>query len=363
MTQYLITGLAVLAAILAALRIWRSSVVATPQGAETAYETEAAEPAQDKAPNRFALNLGGSRKLLLGAGALLAIAAAGAMLRGDPSAPNDPASTALPGAMSGDKAAGLDDVQTMISRLAERLEKNPNDGEGFRMLGWSYVMTGQPEQAIAPYKQALRLLPGNPQVLSGYGEAVVGVAKGAVTNEARSLFAKALKLDPTEPRARHFEALWLAQNGKEGQALEQWIALANSGPADAPWQADVLRQIDETARKLGSDVSARLKVAPVQGAAGGMPPIDPQAMQAANAMPAGDRQAMIDGMVEGLAAKLRQDPKNPEGWAKLLRSRMVLGQQEQARSDLATARKALAANKAGLAKVEAIAREAGVPGA
>lgn len=83
----------------------------------------------------------------------------------------------------------------MISRLAERLEKNPDDGEGFRMLGWSYVMTGKPDQAIAPYKQALRLLPGNALVLSGYGEALVGAAGGKVTAEAKGMFEQTLKLD------------------------------------------------------------------------------------------------------------------------------------------------------------------------
>lgn len=353
MLQYVLTGLAGVALGVAVVRMlqWR--------------EQDNASGDQDQVTgqsSRFAFlgQISQGRRLLIGAGVLLAAGAGILMFRSNEPAASAPIDLT---AAAGKKSAQLDDVQTMIDRLAERLKNNPNDGEGFRMLGWSYVMTSKPEQAIEPYKQAARLLPGNPLVLSGYGEALVGVAGGNVTSEAKALFDNALKLDPTEPRALHFQALWLAQNGQEKQALDKWIALANSGPADAPWQEDVRRRIAETAKKLKTDVSGRLKTAPAGAASLDMPTIDPAAMQAAQAMPDGDRQAMIDGMVSGLAAKLQRNPKDPEGWSKLLRSRMVLGQADQAARDLTAARKALAGNSAGLAKVNSIAREVGVPGA
>ena len=171
----------------------------------------------------------------------------------------------MPGAETGVAAGGdkaLDDVDTMIQRLAERLEKNPADGEGFRMLGWSYVMTGHPDKAVEAYEQALPLLPKQANVHAGYGEALVGVAKGTVTQEAKDAFDKAIAADPTEPRARYFQALWLAQHGQEKQALDKWIALASSASADAPWQADLRRQIGETAAKLKVAVPAKLAAAP-----------------------------------------------------------------------------------------------------
>lgn len=353
MLQYVLTGLAGVALGVAVVRMMQS------------HGHDSANIDQDhigEQSSGFA-SLGGigpGRKLLVGAGLLLVSGAGILLLRGD----EPPASAPLNLTASPEKnAAQLDDVQTMIERLAKRLKDNPNDGEGFRMLGWSYVMTGKPELAIDPYKQAVRLLPSNPLVLSGYGEALVGVAGGKVTNEAKGLFENALKLDPTEPRAMHFEALWLAQNGQEKQALDKWIVLANSGPADAPWQEDVRRRIAETAKKLKIDVSRRLKAASVGPASLDMPTVDPAAMQAAQAMPDGDRQAMIDGMVSGLAAKLQKNPKDPEGWAKLLRSRMVLDQADQAARDLMAARKALAGDPSGLTKVNSIAQELRVPGA
>lgn len=352
MLQYVLTGLAGVALGVAVVRMMQS------HGHDNANIDRDQTAGQSTS---FALlsGIGQGRKLLIGAGLLLVSGAGILLFRGD----EPPASAPLDLTTSaGKNAAQLDDVQTMIDRLAKRLKDNPNDGEGFRMLGWSYVMTGKPELAIDPYKQAVRLLPGNPLVLSGYGEALVGVAGGKVTNEAKRLFDNALKLDPTEPRALHFEALWLAQNGQEKQALDKWIALANSGPADAPWQEDVRRRIAETAKKLKIDVSGRLKAASAGPASLDMPAVDPAAMQAAQAMPDGDRQAMIDGMVSGLAAKLQKNPKDPEGWVKLLRSRMVLEQADQAARDLTAARKALAGDPTGLAKVNSIARELRVPG-
>lgn len=352
MLQYVLTGLAGVALGVAAMRIWQSRDVPFSQAAEDARNS-----ASDKASGQA---LGSSRKLLIGSSVVVAVAIAILIFRGDPFEADSPDDLSINAPNS--KAAQLDDVQTMISRLAERLEKNPGDGEGFRMLGWSYVMTGKPDLAANAYEKAVRLLPDSALVVSGYGEALVGVSGGKVTGEAKSLFDKALKLDPAEPRSRHFEALWLAQHGQEKQALEKWIALANSGPTDASWQADVQGRINETAQKLGINVAGRIKLPQSDAAAGSIPPVEPAATQSANDMPAPERQAMIDGMVNGLAAKLKKNPNDPEGWSKLVRSRMVLGQSDHAARDLAAARAALARNSAGLAQVNAVAREVGVPG-
>jgi cytochrome c-type biogenesis protein CcmH len=80
-------------------------------------------------------------------------------------------------------------------------------------------------------------------------------------------------------------------------------------------------------------------------------------------MPGQDRQQMIQRMVDGLAARLAANPADAQGWVRLLRSRMVLEQGQQAARDLTTARGALAGNAAGLAQVNQAAAQLGVPGA
>ncbi len=351
MLQYLLTGLAGVVLGIVAMRVWQSRE-AEPGASDAA-------PTQAKDTGSGAAALGNSRNLLIGAGVLGTLAVAVFALRGEGG--TDPAMPVAPPA--GASGQQLADVDTMIAGLAARLEKNPDDGAGFRMLGWSYLMTGRPQQAIEPYKRALQLLPNEPLVHSGYAEALTGVAGGKVTPEAKAEFDKALQLDPKDPRARYFTGMWLAQNGKGKEALDLWIELANSGAADAPWQADVQRSIKEEAGRQGIDVSTRLKVKPAAVADGTVPPPSADKAAAVSQLPPGQQQASIESMVDGLAAKLKDNPKNPGGWAMLIRSRMVLKQQDQAKADLATARKALAGDAAGLAEVEAVAKQAGVPGA
>lgn len=359
MLQYLVTALAGIVVGIVAMRVWQSQAGPAQEAQAGDATPTGAAPGESAGARGSLLS---TRNLLAGAGVLAVAGGAILILRPAADEPPSPAAAAV---APGGKAGSLDDVDTMIARLAERLRENPNDAEGFRMLGWSWMMTGHPDKAIDPYKRALALEPGRAIIHSGYGEALVGVAGGkTVTPEARAAFTKALSLDPAEPRARYFMALWQAQNGEEMQALDKLVALANSGPADAPWQADVRREAEALGKKLGVDVAGRFKVAALSAnAAMGPPPLDGATVQAAGQLSEGQRQAMVDTMVDGLAAKLKTNPGNVDGWVMLLRSRMVLKQADKAAADLVTARKALAGNAAGLGAIEAAAKELAIPGA
>jgi len=59
-------------------------------------------------------------------------------------------------------------------------------------------------------------------------------------------------------------------------------------------------------------------------------------IKAAQSMSPEDRAAMIVAMVDQLAAKLKDNPDNPEGWIRLLRARTVLGQETQKAKDIET---------------------------
>ena len=118
----------------------------------------------------------------------------------------------------------------------------------------------------------------------------------------------------------------------------------------------------KTSAELGIDVSGKLKNPAPSAAPGSPPQVTKANIDAANSLPAGQQQAMINDMVEGLADKLKSNPGDADGWVRLLRSRMVLKQSDQAGKDLAIARKALAGDAAGLKKVNDAASQYGVPG-
>ena len=64
-------------------------------------------------------------------------------------------------------------------------------------------------------------------------------------------------------------------------------------------------------------------------------------MAAAKEMKAPDREAMIKGMVERLATRLKENGDDVEGWLKLVRAYLVLGDQDKAKSALHDARQAV----------------------
>ena len=91
----------------------------------------------------------------------------------------EPASEAAAGKL-------LPDVNTMIERLAARLETAPEDSKGWRMLGWSYFNTGRYEQAAAAYAKALELDPNSAELKLAYEEAKAKASEGASSETGSS---------------------------------------------------------------------------------------------------------------------------------------------------------------------------------
>jgi cytochrome c-type biogenesis protein CcmH len=243
---------------------------------------------------------------------------------------------------------GLASVDEMIERLASRLKQRPDDPEGWRMLGWSYFSTQRFSESAAAYLKAIELRPAFAGFRSLRGEALVSAANGMVTADAMRVFEEALALDPADPKARFFKGLVKAQAGDKKAALDDWTAILNGADPNEPWFSEIKSRVAELSREIGVDVSTRGRSAASSGellkALAG-PPVSasPNAarpgptaedVRAADAMAPTDRTAMIRGMVEGLAVRLEQSPRDVEGWIKLIRSRVVLGEADQAKQAL-----------------------------
>lgn len=77
-------------------------------------------------------------------------------------------------------------------------------------------------------------------------------------------------------------------------------------------------------------------------------------------MSAGDRQAFIANMVDSLDKRLRASPDDPDGWIRLIRSRLVLGQSDRAKDALTRALAATSGNAAANQRIAATALALGV---
>jgi cytochrome c-type biogenesis protein CcmH len=259
------------------------------------------------------------------------------------------------------QAHPMGEVANMIAGLEARLQQQPNDAQGWQMLGWSYMRTQRPADAAKAYGHAVSIDPNNVEYLSAQGEALVQ-SEGKVSGDAADLFRRALKGDAADPRARYFLAIYRDQQGDHAGAINDFITLLKSAPPDAPWAAQVRNYLEDLAREQHVDISSRLPPAPTAPAPSAPGP-DGAQVAAAGQMSDADRQAMIHSMVDRLAGELKANPKDTGGWVRLMRARMVLGEKDQAADAYKQARQAFTGTPAAQAALQEAAKSLGVPGA
>jgi cytochrome c-type biogenesis protein CcmH len=184
-----------------------------------------------------------------------------------------------------------------------------------------YLRLQRFSDAVTAYRNAIRLDGDTAAREAGLGEAIANAAGGIVSADAQSAFEQALKLDPANPKASFYLAMALAQEGRLAEATAAWQKMLGLLPPDSPWRGAVQQALAEAANR---------SVASGEPAKGP----DAAAVDAASSMAPQDRQAMIDTMVAGLDEKLRQNPRDTEGWMRLIRSYVVLGKADQARDAL-----------------------------
>ncbi|WP_409592340.1 tetratricopeptide repeat protein [Sphingobium sp.] len=263
------------------------------------------------------------------------------------------------------------DPESVIRGLQDRVGANPNDAEGWQMLGWAYFENGRHADAVRAYRHATKLVPGNATFWSSLGEAAAMASEhDPMPREAAAAFDRAIAIDPKDPRARYFMAVRKDLAKDHEGAIRDWLALLTDTPPGAPWEADLRRTIEQVGKINGIDVAGRLAavkpIAPHPSMGGGMsvaaaaiPGPSREQMQAASQLPKGQQDAMVEGMVSGLEAKLKANPGNVDGWIMLMRSRMTLGETVKAASAYAQAK---AANPAQAGRIRDEARILGVPG-
>ncbi|MEP2746510.1 c-type cytochrome biogenesis protein CcmI [Bauldia litoralis] len=236
------------------------------------------------------------------------------------------------------------DTAALIARVETHLAANPDDAEGWRIIAPVYVRMGRHDEAATAYRHLVRLLGSNAERETALGEALVRASGGSVTAEAKEAFDRAAALDPQMVGPRFYLALGLGQSGDTEGAVTALQSLIDDSPPNAPWLVSV------------REVMARLESVDAPPQPG--PTADD--IEAASEMAADDRAAMIEGMVAQLASRLESEPDDAEGWARLVRSYMVLGRPDDARAALNQARLVLDGDEDKLAMVEAEAQASGL---
>ena len=212
-------------------------------------------------------------------------------------------------------------LEAQAAELAAKLATAPDNQAAWVQLALMQQALGRDQDAVDSYRRAYTLSGGAPEIASSLGEALVLAAQGQVTPEAKTLFEGALEREKREPRARFYMGLAESQAGRLPEALKIWAALAADSQPNAPWMPVLTARIRQTAVELGIDPAT---VLPQQA-----PGPSAEDMQAAQNMTPEQRTAMVRGMVDQLAAKLKDNPNDLEGWLRLARSYRVLGEKEK----------------------------------
>jgi cytochrome c-type biogenesis protein CcmH len=248
--------------------------------------------------------------------------------------------------MDANPEAGQQDVAQLIERVEQRLKEKPEDAEGWAVVAPIYFRMGRVDDSLNAYAKAIEFHKGTPaqksRLMADGAEIMVASASGKVSDEAAGEFNAALSLDKDNQKALFYLAIHLEQSGKMDEARINWQALiARFKGANPPW----LQVAEQRLAGLG-----------------GTPDVgpSPDQVQAAGDMTPEQRQYMIKGMVEGLAAKLKDNPNDVDGWLQLIRSRQVLGDSAKAVQDLAAARAQFADGSTERASIEALATSLGI---
>ena len=244
---------------------------------------------------------------------------------------------------------GQQEVANLISRVEQRLKDRPDDAEGWAVVAPIYFRMQRIDDSFNAYAKAIQFHKGTPQqksrLMADRAEIMVAKAEGKVNADAASEFNAALQLDKDNQKALFYLAVNLEQSGKVDVARANWQTLITR-----------FRDINPPWLQVAEQRLAGLNGSPATSQTG---PTSDQ-VEAAGEMTAEQRNEMINGMVDGLAAKLKDNPQDQLGWVKLIRARMVMNDKAQALIDLATARSLFAEGTQGRAEIESVAQSMGL---
>lgn len=161
-------------------------------------------------------------------------------------------------------------IEEMVQKLAARLERNPDNIEGWVMLGRSYSMLGRFAQAASAYASAVKQAPNDAQLLADYADTLAMSQGRSLKGEPEKLIQRALKIDPNNIKALALAGSLAFDNNNYARAVELWEQVLRLSPPDSEFSRSVSASVAE-ARALGkTGVPAAARDAVASTAAGGV---------------------------------------------------------------------------------------------
>lgn len=259
----------------------------------------------------------------------------------------------------GEDFPGRAELEPMVEQLRAAMVERPLDVTGFTLLAQNEARLGNYRAAIEAQIRVIELRGGEEAPVSDFAyllDLMVIATGGFVSPEAESVIEQILRRDTQDPVALYYSGRLYAQTGRPDLTFRIWRRLHDLSAGDDPWMDEIRTALPELSRISGEP---RYTLPPRPAPAGARGPT-PEDIEAAQDMSPEERAAMIEGMVDGMLARLANDGGTAQDWAQLLRALAVLERRDQALEILQEARTVFAARPEDLALINAVAAESGL---
>jgi len=130
----------------------------------------------------------------------------------------------------GDESNIEQQIEMMVSKLSQRLQENPQDLEGWVMLGRSMSVLGRYEEAMMAYERAVQFAGDDATVLTDYADSIAMATGESLEGRPMELLLKALSIDPNNQKALWLAGTGLFERGDFAGAIEHWGRLRDMLP-------------------------------------------------------------------------------------------------------------------------------------
>jgi cytochrome c-type biogenesis protein CcmH len=204
-------------------------------------------------------------------------------------------------------------IKQMIDTLAAKLKANPDDPKGWAMLARSYKVVGRLEDSKQAFEKSGDFVKTDPDLLVDHAELLGVMAGNNLAGQPKQMLDDALRLNPDHPMGLMLAGIAAYQTTDYKNAVSRWEKLLSLMPPDSPDVQEIQANIADARAKGGLAPGESNKLPPVPaGAAAGMTP------------------EKINEMVDRLAARLKDNPDDLAGWARLARAYKVQGRLDEA---------------------------------
>ena len=213
-------------------------------------------------------------------------------------------------------------VEQMVQTLAARLKANPDNPQGWAMLARSYKVMGRLDEAEQAFIKAGDKVNTDPDLLVEYADLLAARSDSNLEGRPLELINKALALNPLHPMGLMMSGVAAYGRSDFTGAETQWKKLLPLLEPDSQDSQQIEAYIADARAKAGQPMAAK-RPAP-KAANGALPSTETGKLPPVNEAAAGPMTAeKINQMVDRLAERLKANPEDLAGWARLARAYKV----------------------------------------